>query len=728
MTNRDNLYRPLRAMRRYLRTRLSNKVVLQTAPSGDPATSTPARPRDGFPDFTLLLILFIAFRLFTGLLYRPGGYVRDYADFIFYLGGASQIDHGAFPFRDYWSEYPPPFPWITVGLYALTRPLPLWEDDRLWFNTALVLFLLLWETISLIALYGIARRAWGRERALRSAWLYAGLFAPVYTLTTAFDAFPLAFLLLGLWAVLALRPTWAGLAIGAGTAIKLFPAVMLGPAVRAFSGWRRWLALVIPAVLIVALVSLAAYTLSPAYFTAFARSLVTRSSWSTVWALIDGFDHIGAIVGDRADPLADVSLHPSRVPWPWVTLVFGLLYLWVWTRRWEDRSPAHIVTLAGFTVALLFLYFKAWNPQYLVYLLPFIALLLPNRRGLAYAIPLTALNAVEHPILAGVLTEAHWLLGAVVIARTLLLLLLTIDFGMMVVRPARDVPIWWPRVVLAIIVLITLGGLALLGPAWDVYVSSRWLKDKYRAPAIFLRAQADIDQTPLVLTDGLAFRHLYPFLHDRLEMVLAAGPQREARLAALSQREGPLWVWVSDGGGTEAVERLAGDRPTLRLDMPGGALYRIGAEPGWTPRGLGTLGQRFRLIGAHVDPPLAMPGQKITLVLYWMRVGPPEGSYTVFTHLLTPAGTLATGRDNPPVNGTMPTDTWPARVLIEDRYRLRVPWDAQPGEYPLEVGMYDPGTGTRLTATDAAGNPAGDRILLPMKLRVLPRLWRRPPR
>ena len=180
-----------------------------------------------------------------------------------------------------------------------------------------------------------------------------------------------------------------------------------------------------------------------------------------------------------------------------------------------------------------------------------------------------------------------------------------------------------------------------------------------------------------------------------------------------------------DDEGVEIAKRLAGDRPILRLDMPGGALYRIGVEPGWTPHGLGTLGGRFRLIGAHVDPPLAMPGQKITLMLYWMRVGPPEGNYTVFTHLLTPAGTLAVGRDNPPVNGTMPTDTWPARVLIEDRYRLRVPWDAQPGEYPLEVGMYDPETGVRLAATDAAGGPAGDRILLPAKVRVLPRLWRR---
>ncbi|MCS7222390.1 MAG: glycosyltransferase 87 family protein [Anaerolineae bacterium] len=682
----------------------------------------------------LLLVLFITFRFFTALLYRPGGYVRDYSDFVYYLGGASQIDRGAFPFRDYWSEYPPPFPWLTVALYQLVRPIPLWEDDRLWFHVPLALFLLACETVSFLALYGIALHTWDKDRAVRTAWLYAGLFVPVYTMTSAFDSLPLAFLLLGLWAILAARPVLAGLLIGAGTAIKLFPIVLLGPALRALRGWGSKIALIGAGLLVMVPIAAIAYALSPAYFMAFARSLVARSSWSTIWALLDGFDRIGAVVGDRADPLADVSLHASRVPWALVTLVFGLIYLAVWTRRRHDNTPHRVLALTGFTVALLFLYFKAWNPQYLVYLLPLIILLMPHLRGLTYVVLFTGLNTIEHPILASMLSDAPWLLGAVVLARTGLLTILTADFALITVRPSYLPPSWWPRAVFIAAGLVVLAGIALLKPAWNAYISSRLIREPYAATIALLQAQRTIPQETVITTDGIVFRHLYPFLRDQVDLVLAPGPRWDALLEKLPHSNSEPWIWVGDDEGTEFVERLAAGRPMMKLNMPRGSLYRVGADPSWSPAGLGTLGGRFRLINAHVDPPLAMPGQRITLQLYWLLVEPPSGkageqvgSYTVFTHLLTPDGTLAAAKDNPPVNGTMPTDAWPERTVIVDRYRLKIPWDARAGDYWLEVGMYDPATGVRLNVVDAFGQPAGDRILLPLRVQVLPRLWRHKP-
>ena len=84
-------------------------------------------------DFLLLLILFVAFRMGSVLFFRPGGYVRDYSDLIFYQSRASWQDFGFLPYRDYWSEYPPLFAWLTLAVDRIARLIPAWDDQRLWF-------------------------------------------------------------------------------------------------------------------------------------------------------------------------------------------------------------------------------------------------------------------------------------------------------------------------------------------------------------------------------------------------------------------------------------------------------------------------------------------------------------------------------------------------------------------------------------------------------------------
>lgn len=60
----------------------------------------------------------------------------------------------------------------------------------------------------------------------------------------------------------------------------------------------------------------------------------------------------------------------------------------------------------------------------------------------------------------------------------------------------------------------------------------------------------------------------------------------------------------------------------------------------------------------------------------------------------------------------------PGEVLT-DRYTLQVRQDAPPGEYRLEVGMYDAATGARLPVFDALGKRLpGDRVLLDKPITV----------
>jgi hypothetical protein len=60
-----------------------------------------------------------------------------------------------------------------------------------------------------------------------------------------------------------------------------------------------------------------------------------------------------------------------------------------------------------------------------------------------------------------------------------------------------------------------------------------------------------------------------------------------------------------------------------------------------------------------------------------------------------------------------------AGEFIIDEYELVVEADAPPGEYILEVGMYDASTGERLPALDMEGKVLDNRIVLPTKIQVV---------
>ncbi|MBI2908638.1 MAG: glycosyltransferase family 39 protein [Chloroflexi bacterium] len=90
------------------------------------------------------------------------------------------------------------------------------------------------------------------------------------------------------------------------------------------------------------------------------------------------------------------------------------------------------------------------------------------------------------------------------------------------------------------------------------------------------------------------------------------------------------------------------------------------------------------------------PGDKLTLVLYWEALGASAESYTVFTHLLDGGGRMWGQHDGIPALGTAPTPGWVTGEIVADRHDIVVKEDAPAGEYVIEVGLYDPGTGRRL--------------------------------
>ena len=217
-------------------------------------------------------------------------------------------------------------------------------------------------------------------------WTYALLFAPVATWWLSFDAIMTFFLLL---------------AVGVGALVKWFPLLFLPVAVRFRRNWREAVGFVALAVAAVGLVLGILGAISPAHTIASLRSLGGRASWQTVWALLDGNLGTGAYHADRLNPAAAAlpQGNPARVPHWIVTVLFGVLYLWLWRRPPGPHHPQSLLGLASITALVFFLWSRGWSPQWLGMLAPLLLVCLPLERAALYVIVLTFVNVAEWPVL-----------------------------------------------------------------------------------------------------------------------------------------------------------------------------------------------------------------------------------------------------------------------------------------------------------------------------------------
>lgn len=97
------------------------------------------------------------------------------------------------------------------------------------------------------------------------------------------------------------------------------------------------------------------------------------------------------------------------------------------------------------------------------------------------------------------------------------------------------------------------------------------------------------------------------------------------------------------------------------------------------------------------------------LALLWRALSAPTTDYTIFVHLLDAQGATLVNADHLPA---LSTSLWPPGRILPDQVRLKPPAGLSPGQYQLEVGLYDasaPGI-PRLTARGPTA--VGDRALL----------------
>ena len=71
----------------------------------------------------------------------------------------------------------------------------------------------------------------------------------------------------------------------------------------------------------------------------------------------------------------------------------------------------------------------------------------------------------------------------------------------------------------------------------------------------------------------------------------------------------------------------------------------------------------------------------------------PRIDYTVSVRVIAPDGSVVAQHDSYPANGLLPTSQWRVDDYVQDRHNLTLPADAPPGEYRIEVVVYNVETG-----------------------------------
>jgi hypothetical protein len=531
--------------------------------------------------FIYVLVTFVAFRLMAVLLLRPGGYITTVSDFTFYRLLASYASQGFYPSVDYWMEYQPIFPWVPVGIYRLSLLLPNWGAPGFWFNLLLGTVFLLAETANLTLIYLIGQRLYDRQIALRIAWTYSLLFVPLLIMLGWFDVWGLTFLLLALYLVLVRRGLASSVAAGMGFLVKLLPIVVAPVAFWLEPTWRRRVILVGVTLLTVVVVALPFALLNPELFTLSWTINFERSSWETVWALLEGYTSFGlAGGGNRFDPAeAGAGQHPSTLPWLLISAGFALVYLWLWlavgnklrpdlAENSNRSGPYHrsrtglpfepsrrVVAFVGLTMNLLTLYLKGYSPQFLVWLLPFVILLLPRLRGLVYVVLLSAVNIVESPIYFTLLPDQAWLLTGAVLARTGLLILLAVEYGHIALSQPLS-PRLSRRLCVGAVLLMAVLALVAVPFAYDAYYQDRLAASPQRPLVEALAAEAAPGARVVIGGDEPSgaqqvFDETYAFLQRRFDVASVQSdwwfPDWEPRLERAVAGHDQVWLYAPAG-------------------------------------------------------------------------------------------------------------------------------------------------------------------------------------
>ncbi len=322
------------------------------------------------------------------------------------------------PYLDFWVEFPPVFPYISLLIYKLAG---IREHNYVYL---LIIFLSVVQALTLFVFIKLCEIAYHEKEARWRIFMYTILTVGLVYGWWYFDPLAVLFTILGIYYILSGRDTLAGLAIAVGILVKLFPILII-PSVWLFTTRRRALKLTLIAIGTALIIYFVLYIVSPSYTIASLSSQFNKGSWETIWALFDGnfkTGNFGSLV-ERLNPIFafDLQGNPARLSPVLTLLLFLIVGAYIFFRTRLD-GPIPLIAFIGLTWCIFLIWSPGWSPQWVLYLIPLILLTLDERDAVLMTIILILVNLLEWPVLLS--RGYQWGLWLTIPLRTLVMVLL----------------------------------------------------------------------------------------------------------------------------------------------------------------------------------------------------------------------------------------------------------------------------------------------------------------
>ena len=256
----------------------------------------------------------------------------------------------------------------------------------------------------------------------------------------------------------------------------------------------------------------------------------------------------------------------------------------------------------------------------------------------------------------------------------------------------------------------------------NYYSGSAYARDDYRGIAEYIHAVGRPGDAILLNAPGQQEVFGYYYRGDQPVYPLPAGrpldpAATEAALVELARPGGRVFaiLWATDESDPERfVEGWLDTHAYKALDSwYGNVRLVVYAIPEQAPRMPEQLldvplqnpetDDEVTLLGYGLLNDRLAAGDIAQFTLFWQADRTPARRYKVFLHVLDEANQIVGQRDAEPGGGMRPTDGWTPGEVVTDNYGVPIHPATPPGEYRVEVGMYDPETGQRLLAPDDQG-------------------------